>query len=135
MRLPKEQVRPISALILAINLQPAFADDLSCRLDDKMPLTAVFYSRLLNEGRPILSFDPCCMMQDREFTVEKLGSTPAEKLRAIGERDPDAAERVAYEHALQCKGRFMLYLMQSVMPDVRLKGFGSPSPPNCRSQQ
>lgn len=79
-----------------------------------------FYSRILDEGRRILHFHLGFMLQDPEISVEKLASGHTEMVRAIETHDLDAAERAAHEHALQFKGRFMLYLMQSVTPDVRL---------------
>lgn len=84
-----------------------------------------FYSRILDEGRRILHFHLAFMLLDPEISVEKLGAGHAEMVRAIETHDLDAAERAAHEHALQFKGRFMLYLMQSVTPDVRLDGLGA----------
>lgn len=83
-----------------------------------------FYGRILDEGRRILHFHLAFMRLDPEMTVERLAMGHTEMVHAIEAHDLDAAERAAHEHALQFKGRFMLYLMQSVTPDVRLDGLG-----------
>lgn len=84
-----------------------------------------FYSRILDEGRRILHFHLAFMLLDPEISVDRLAMGHTEMVRAIEANDLDAAERAAHDHALQFKGRFMLYLMQSVTPDVRVDGMGS----------
>lgn len=86
---------------------------------------SAFYSRLLDEGRRILHFHLGFMLLDPAISVERLSSGHSEMVRAIAANDLDAAEAAAHEHAVQFKGRFMQYLMQSVTPDVRLDGIGA----------
>lgn len=81
---------------------------------------SAFYGRLLDEGRRILHFHLAFMILDPAVSVERLSSGHSEMVRAIAAHDLDAAEAAAHDHAVQFKGRFTQYLMQSVTPDVRL---------------
>ncbi len=81
-----------------------------------------FYGRLLDEGRRILHFHLAYMLLDPQISVEKLGYGHDDMIRAIEVHDLDAAEQAAHDHAMQFKGNFMSYLMQSVSTDMRLDG-------------
>lgn len=79
-----------------------------------------FYSRVLNDGRRLLHYHFEFQRRDPEMTVEKLGAGHGQMIEAIRQRDADAAENAAHEHAIQFKGRFMQYLNQNVSASVRL---------------
>lgn len=83
---------------------------------------AAFYGRLLDEGRRILHFHLAYMLLDPQISVEKLGYGHDDMIRAIEAHDLEAAEKAAHDHAMQFKGNFMSYLMQSVSTDMRLDG-------------
>lgn len=69
-----------------------------------------FYSRILNEGRRMLHFHFEFQRQDPDINAEKLGAGHVDMIEAIRARDSVAAERVAHEHAMQFRGRFLNYL-------------------------
>lgn len=79
-----------------------------------------FYQRVLDDGRRILHFYFDYMRLDPGLTAEKLSEPHVEMIAAIEGQRPDEAERVAHEHAVQFKGRFMQFLMRSVSPDLKL---------------
>lgn len=81
---------------------------------------AHFYQRILDEGRRILHFHFEFMRLDPEISTAKLAAGHTEMVEAIRDHDLDRAERVAHEHAVQFKGRFMQYLVRSVTPDIRV---------------
>ncbi len=79
-----------------------------------------FYSRVLNDGRRLLHFHFEFQRLDPEMSVEKLGSGHHEMVEAIKLRDSERAEKVAHEHAVQFKGRFIQFLNRNVSAAIKL---------------
>lgn len=73
-----------------------------------------FYSRVLNEGRRMLHFHFEFQRLDPEMNADKIGADHHEMIEAIRARDTEAAERLAHEHAMQFKGRFIQFLNSNV---------------------
>lgn len=79
-----------------------------------------FYQRVLDEGRRILHFHFDFMRLDPELSVQTLSYPHKQMISAIEAKKLDEAERVAHEHAVQFKGRFLQYLMRSITPELSL---------------
>lgn len=78
------------------------------------------YRRLLEEGRRMLHYHFEFERIDETISVEKMAAHHTEMVRAIEARDAAAAERVAHEHAMQFKGRFMQFLDRNLTASLDL---------------
>ncbi|WP_342637476.1 hypothetical protein [Rhizobium jaguaris] len=56
---------------------------------------------------------------DPEMNANKLGADHHEMIAAIRTRDTEAAERIAHDHAMQFKGRFIQFLTNNVRDALR----------------
>lgn len=80
-----------------------------------------FYRRLLDEGRRMLHFHFEFQVLDPDISPQKMASGHSDMVRAIKNRDADAAEHAAHVHAIQFKGRFMQFLDRNITSEMRLK--------------
>ena len=78
------------------------------------------YRRLLQEGRRLLFFHYQYQSLDPNLTVAEIAADHTEMVKAIRDRDLNAAENVAHLHAEQFRGRFMEFLNRNLTATLTL---------------
>lgn len=86
------------------------------------PYLAVFYERLLNQGRRMLHLHFAYLEQGNEEIL--LTDEHDEMLAAIRDRDVARADALAHAHSRQFRDNFLTYMKQNYLKDVSFVSLG-----------